>query len=299
MRVWIAAGLLLVAGPVFAAGNDRGAAETSPPVLTGNLEVDFFGLTQAESAPPAVQGEGETPGWKSPWIAAGMSLIIPGSGEAYAGSYWKAAAFFAVEVAAWTVAYTQDKRGDRQTDFFQNFANEHWSVVDYAEWSEQKFGGLIGHTYAWRIPGAEWRAPWDQVNWDELNRMERAIAATASGQYYSHVLPRWNEQQYYELIGKYGQFNQGWDDRPADYTYLDPVTANFSWYAVERGKANDYYSAATTAVTIAILNHLLSAIDAAWTAGSANSVQARVDLQSLPIGGRVARVPTARVMIGF
>ena len=58
-----------------------------------------------------------------------MSLLVPGSGEFYAQSYWKAAAFFAIEVAAWALAYTYDKKGDKQTDYFQNFANGNWECL--------------------------------------------------------------------------------------------------------------------------------------------------------------------------
>jgi len=44
------------------------------------------------------------------------------------------------------------------------------------------------------------------VNLGELNRLEGDL-----GGYYSHQLPPHGEQ-YYEEIGKYPQFNVGWDD---------------------------------------------------------------------------------------
>jgi hypothetical protein len=231
-------------------------------------------------------------------LAATFSLLVPGTGELYAESYVKAVTFFVVEVAALVVAHTFDKKGDRKTDAFQDFANAHWSVVDYAQYAE---GNLAppGQTYNLLIPGTEWRKPWDRVNWAELNRMERDISLTPQGSYYSHTLPAYNDQQYYELIGKYPQFNQGWDDRPATFRYGDPLTAQFEFYAGERGKANDYYSTASTSITIAVVNHILSSIDAAWSASSFNSVHAEVGMQHVPTGNLLVSVPVVKMSYSF
>ena len=55
----------------------------------------------------------------------------------YAESYWKAALFLAVEVAAIGVSpCTNDKKGNDQTSFYQDFANGHWSVVKYAQYAQ-------------------------------------------------------------------------------------------------------------------------------------------------------------------
>jgi hypothetical protein len=96
----------------------------------------------------------------------------------------------------------------------------------------------------------EFDRPWTQVNWAELNRMERDIAG-----YYSHTLPPYGEQQYYELIGKYPQFNQGWNDAPPSFNYGDALTPNFVYYSGERGKANSLYASASRWVTVVIISH--------------------------------------------
>jgi hypothetical protein len=216
-----------------------------------------------------------------------MSLIIPGSGEFYAESYWKAALFFVLDVAAWTLAYTYDKKGDQQTDSYQGYANQNWSVVQYAQYAQDHLA-QPGKVYNWRLPGTEGMStfdrPWTQVDWNEVNRMERDI-----GGYYSHTLPPYNEQQYYELIGKYPQFNQGWRDANlslgSDYeTIKSNLTPMFTYYSGERGTANDYYATATTWVTVALINHILSAADAAWSAGQYNSVHASVGMRMVPTG---------------
>jgi len=271
--------------------------------LTGNARVDFAEPLSVYT-PGMVQEQtsGEQP-YRSPWIAAGLSAVLPGAGEFYAESYWKAAAFLAIEVAVWSIAYSYDKRGDRQTDYYQDFANKHWSVVKYAEYALDNLVPQASRDYytqnLW-IPGTDGRPPWEQVNWSVLNQMEREIGRTAAGQYYSHTLPLYGEQQYFELIGKYQQFNQGWNDAPPTYNYPEPVTSNFLFYSKERGKANDYYATASTAVTIGVLNHILSAVDAAWSASTFNkNFHARVGLQTIPLGDRVARVPVAKLSYTF
>ncbi len=247
---------------------------------TGNLQVDLFGMKELHNGP--VLQEGVTPqpmpSTRSLWLAAGLSALIPGAGEFYAESYWKAALFFAVELTALGIAYSNDRRGDQQTDRYKDFANQHWSVVRYAKYAETL---SPGKTYNWRIPGTEgmgeFDRPWTQVNWAELNRLERDIAG-----YYSHTLPGYGEQQYYELIGKYPQYNQGWNDSPASFNYGDPLTSNFLYYSGERGKANTYYTNSSRWVTIAIINHILSAVDAAWSASLFNRAQATVGMRVMP-----------------
>jgi hypothetical protein len=270
--------------------------------LTGSVETDFFGQKELAVVPilPSEQNPLE-PSRKSPWLAAGLSLLIPGAGEFYSESYWKAALFLALDVAAWGLAYHFDKKGDRQTDFFQNYADEHWSVVKYAQFSLEYFipterwneySGLI-------TPGTN--PPWERVNWNLLNRLEREISGTANGRYYSHTLPPYGEQQYYELIGKYPQYTPGWDDAVLPYIYSETnVTPNFKYYAAERGKANDFYTKATTFVTVAIINHVLSALDAAWSAASYNrNIHASVRMQRIPTEFGFTQVPVARVEYGF
>lgn len=258
---------------------------------SGNARIDFTGQ---KDLVPRLQEEATSEGFarKSPWLAGGLSLVIPGAGEFYAESYWKSASFFAAEVALWALAYTYDHKGDRQTNFFQDFANAHWSVVRYAEWTEKNFNIPQGE-FAWRLtPNPTSK---DQVYWPELNRMEQSI-----GTYYSHILPGYNSQQYYELIGKYPQFNQGWDDAGPAFNYGDPLTGRFLYYSTERGKANTYYNTASTFVAIAMVNHVVSAVDAAITAGSYNrGLHASVGSLTVPSPGGYLTVPTFQLSYGL
>lgn len=225
---------------------------------------------------------------RTPLLAGGLSFILPGAGQFYNEDYWKTALFLAIEAAAISVAVVYNQKGDDQTVSFQNFANssDGWDVNQYANWSVDN---------AQRInPGIPDGDPimdiFDNegnVIWDKLNDLEVAI-----GSWYSHQLAPFNDQQYYEMIGKYQQFNPGWSDYrdedypPDGYTYPDPVTPTFEWYAGERGKANDYYNTASTAVIVVVANHILSAVEAALASNSYNRslLQADVKLRSTNIG---------------
>ncbi len=269
--------------------------------LTGNARIDLF-RQSSDRAGTFVQDQGTGLPRKSPWLAAGMSLVVPGAGEFYAESYWKSALFLAVEVGAWVLAYQYDRKGDRQTDFFQNFANQHWSVVQYAQYTIDNLVDPSKRPYYEQnvfLPGTGGLPPWQRVNWDVLNAMEREI-----GGFYSHTLPPYGEQQYFELIGKYPQFNQGWDDAnltlPPDYFVIKAnLTPRYLYYSEERGKANDYYRNATTFVTVALINHVVSAIDAAWSTSSYNRAVAEGTVHSVPGPYGMAYVPAIGVRYEF
>jgi hypothetical protein len=265
---------------------------------SGNARIDFSGVPESpalfqQDAPDASGGSR-----KSPWLAGGLSLVLPGTGEIYAESYLKSAVFLAAEAVLWALAYKYDQKGNHQTDFFQNYANAHWSVVSYAQYAMSL--APPGGNYQVIIPGTQGYPPWMRVNWAELNRMESAIALTPAGQYYSHQLPQYNTQQYYELIGKYPQFNQGWDDHPPSFNYGNQLSAELLWYSGQRGQANTYYTTASTYVAIVLLNHVVSTVDAVLSAGSYNrGLHASVGSQRVPAYGGYANVPVLRFSWGL
>lgn len=192
---------------------------------------------------------------KSPLLAGVLSFVVPGAGEIYTGQYLKAGIFLALEVAVITTAISYDNKGDKKTIEFQNYADDQWSVVKYAQWLNTHKGANI------TIDPNIALKPWERVNWEELNAAEAG---------FSHKLAPYGEQQYYELIGKYPQFSPGWHDfDPADPDYHD-VPQQALNYSGERGKANDYYNVASKAVIGIYVNHFLSVLDAVWSAVSFN-----------------------------
>ncbi len=232
---------------------------------------------------------------KSPLLAAALSFAIPGAGEFYSEQYLKSAIFIAAEIAAIAVGLIYDKKGDDQTGSFQNYAHAHWDVKRYARWTIKNAASInplvnSGDYNVFDNNG--------NVVWSELNRLESAI-----GKYYSHRLAPFKDQQYYEMIGKYPQFNVGWDDfgdENTPFNYGDPLTTNFLFYSAERGKANDYYNIASTAVIVIVANHILSAVDAAWSAASYNKkFLVSSEIKKVELGFRTFYFPQLNLQYNF
>ncbi len=277
----------------LSAGGKKSNKSVENP-FTGNLNYDSkISFSESEKVINADQSVIDSQK-KSVWLAAGLSALLPGAGEFYSESYFKSAAFLAVEAAAISLGVIYNKKGDDQTNFFQNYADQHWSVDRYAKWT------LV---HATSINSAVNPASYSvfvngKVNWAELNRLENDL-----GSYYSHKLPKYGEQQYFELIGKYPQFNVGWDDfgnENTSFVYGDPLTQRFLYYSEERGKANDYYNVASKAVLVVVVNHIISAFDAAWTAHSYNkSIELNASLESREYGFYTVYYPQLNFQFRF
>lgn len=266
--------------------------------LSGNLHADskmLFDYSAAKTNSITF----DSPNKKSPLIAGLLSLVLPGAGEFYTESYLKAAVFAAVEVGVISVAVAYNKKGDNQTSTFQQYADGHWSVVRYADWTieyaKYKYP-TIDVALINNVKNSD-----GTVNWSGLNTLERAM-----GSGYSHALPQYGDQQYYELIGKYPQYSRGWDDSKVwdsvnpeqnDYHNISP---NFLDYSKMRGKANDYYNISDKAVIGIYINHLLSGLDAVWSAISFNNdVAVSVRVNPINTGENVTFYPTVNVRYAF
>jgi hypothetical protein len=273
--------------------------------LTGDVRLDLLTSLGSMNLKDAVRTDNE-PGKKSPLLAGALSLALPGAGEFYTKSYWRAGAFVIAEAGLWVVYAVYTSKGDKQTTMFQDYADEHWSVVRYAQWIQDNASRLNPDVKAftdWLIPGTGNLKPWEQVYWDKVNGVENQIAQLP-GNGFTHLLPRRPQQQYFELIGKYPQFAAGWDDAgqmTPERILRSDVSQRFLDYSAMRGKANDFYNIATTGSVLLVVNHLLSALDAAWSAAQFNN-QLKLEAHLQPVARSadfVEFVPTARLTIHF
>ncbi len=227
---------------------------------------------------------------KSVLRAALYSVVIPGVGQFYAGSIWKGALFAGIEIAAWTTYFVYDGKGDRQDADMQQFANERWLEKRYWSWlyyqgtqreevrSDSRFpdytlielgemdpyNGYLLETYNSDVVSS-------------LRFLEEALG-------HSHKLPVTKTQQYYEMIYKYAtQFGNAWNDADFYATYYgntNQLTPNMFSYRDMRNQMNEFYDTAKIAANVVLINHVLSALDAAWTTHRFNRtirVNLRVD----------------------
>ena len=205
---------------------------------------------------------------KSPIRAALYSAVIPGTGQYYAGSIWKAILFAGIEIAGWTVYITNTKKGNDQESQMEAYANENWSEQRY--WSKLYYEARdrgLSDLPSYDVDENEIIVNYNQEVANNLRYLEDALG-------HSHRLPETKTQQYYEMIVKYlTQFGNGWADADFYYTYYgntNDMTPQMFAYRDMRNQMNEYHDTASTAVNIILINHVLSALDAAWTASSYN-----------------------------
>ena len=264
--------------------------------LTGNLKYDSKTLMSNYKEENKVNLSIVNQSKKSPLLAGLMSLILPGAGEFYTGSYINSAIFLALEAGLIAVAVIYENKGDAKTKEFENYAdnvteNSGWSVVRYAQWINQHKGKNI------QINPNPNLKPWERVNWNELNAVEREL--NREGQGFTHTLARHGEQQYYEMIGKYHQFSPGWWDFSGGSNNSE-ISPGFAIYSGLRGEANDLYNISTKAVVGIYVNHFLSALDAVWSAVSFNkNLNLQVRMDAVQIADNYKTFPTLYLKYNF
>jgi len=273
--------IILLSIPVFSQQTSESSIE-----LTGSLYTDSRIILHTYAQQNQTPMLDQLPGQKSPVLAGVLSAILPGAGQIYNQDWWIAGIFVVVEAALITTAITYDNKGDDQTAFFESYADENWSVVDYAEYLNSR-GANVQIDY--NTSGLQ---PWERIeSWSQLNEAERQYAQPGS-----HTLPAHGEQQYYELIGKYHQYIPGW---PGWVNTSTPPQIMLD-YSQMRGEANDYYNTASTAIIGVYINHLLSAAEAVWGAARFNNnlaVNFRVEPFNFASGTEL--VPTLKFKFSF
>lgn len=220
------------------------------------------------------------------------SLIIPGTGQVKNRSWWKAGLFLAIEATS-VYLFVDNKNSARAGERnYEKYANRNWSVVQYSNWLVEyhkinglenphidEFKNMLGDAEA----SFNIESDWDEVDLEVLHKVERNTPYITSDQQisnnFSHTLPEYGSQQYYELIAKYYQFQAGW----RDYDEFHNNTGSFfnERFLIDRDGAyaspffyeaaqmaeqfNEDYRSSSTFLSILIANHILSAFDAYFT----------------------------------
>lgn len=238
--------------------------------------------------------EQSLPPFKRPLPTMAASLVVPGSGQALHGKWIRAGVYLAVDILG---IYQNRRHTNRAQDLEREYyakVDNNWSVVKYANWlvDYNKFYGTnselldIWREGAPREPTFNNQTDWGQVVLTRLRELERKtlyLTTLPSGSIqrdlaFSHTVPDYGSQQYYELASKYWQFAPGWRDFNVQNTaeditrlqwnletvqLLSPMWFNGSMIA---DRFNNHYRYASNWVTVLILNHVFSAFDGLFTA---------------------------------
>lgn len=241
-------------------------------------------------------------------LAFGASALLPGAGQWMNGQKVKALVAVGLEAAIITSYVVARRNGLDQEDAFRAFAHQRWNPAQYASWLND-YREYLNDEYAAGIAappvsivsGVDLAQPagWSAADrdrvlqmFDQIQAIERQAFHPETGAAFSHQLPDFGDQQYYELIGKYFQFAPGWDDYPEwraeDDGFLvaiDPeltgpngskpnVSDTFYSYARDHADAQDLLRKASRISTLLVFNHILAGIDAAVSAKLFNDRQA-------------------------
>ncbi len=208
----------LVASPVTHSQSSRLAPTQVGDVLATSLRYstphERIALQQTAPTASSTSSNSGTKA-KSPFIALGLSLLIPGAGQMYNGDYVYGAGFLGVEAGTWILYSKYDSDGKERTQIYEDFNRAHWSEQRYTD-------------YLWQVYGKR----------DDDSIQETEI---------SHNLPSDpNAQQYFEQTGKYDQFSWGWDDTYLDTGGVSPLRWQLEWgdsipgkYGVRAAKGNN------------------------------------------------------------
>jgi hypothetical protein len=287
--------------------------------------------------------------YRSPRKAFFFSLLVPGAGQAYCGSWAKSALFVAAEIGLgvgwYQVAVVASRNKAREAE---RYAALHWRQQKYeAQW-QKLFGDSSSLSDNARQGTAPWResycrslyqdnspsnlaacqdAPVDS-NINYSNHLAQfgtgGIKSTDSGAWTQNEVTSFREanikdlNQFHDLIGRYNEFTTGWEDdtttitqtdlgayynalvaRAADPTVFVPlnpwgVSQMQAFYRTLRTRSDDLARTQKYFMGGMILNHLVSALDAALQATRMNRRLLHLEttwLDRIELDGGLALVP--------
>ncbi len=221
-------------------------------------------------------------------IAFMSSALIPGSAQFANGKPFRGALYMAIEAGALILHADQLSKARKKERAYEDYANSNWSVVKYARWlvGYHDYHGLsnsrieeLRNLVRSVNPVFSIDVDWQAIPIQLLRDIERNtlyVYNTQKGSNnFSHVMPDYGSQQYYELISKYYQYGPGWKDFPESKFILpwngSEMSAQF-YLGRDRAEAfNDHYRYASNMVSVLILNHVFSAFDAYFTLNLKNT----------------------------
>ena len=220
--------------------------------------------------------------YRSPKVAILLSLLVPGTGQAYAHHKLKAGIFGAVEVAFIAAGAIVGYQGNKRTKEAHSFADTHYSMDSISD-------------YHSLLTGFESEIDFDSVVfYGEYDQFERDASK--------------KNQSYYDNINRAdGPYVQGWDDviphpesdfseafttdsgtyvfsQDPDSIYLayfidkqgDTIDVQFGFsdnqknYSKQLSKANSFFRWSKSLFSMLLINHIVSAVDAGITAKAYN-----------------------------
>lgn len=226
---------------------------------------------------------------KKPGAAFFGSLVLPGFSQAVNEKWIRSAMYVVAEagvILAHQIYLNEGRDGEKA---YRNFIDQNWSVQKYAEYvvdynnrynPEYQNNPLTINdlaTSSTSITNGDFgfgRSDWGKIDIAKLRALENETkyqknSWNASSTSFSHPLPNYGSQQYYELVAKYFQFGPGWRDfntslESITWTLQD-MSAQFQEASDKSTSFNNSLRTASRLTSLIILNHVISAFDGYFT----------------------------------
>ena len=217
----------------------------------------------------------------NPLTPALYSLIIPGLGQYQNGDKYSPYIFLGLEIAAWYIYSSMNSKGDKKEIEVKQFADNPatgFNRILYYKRIYEKAADFEPvddyNSYFDDFSNEEsnyQQIRQNQVLWSKLKQWENVYGD------HTHSLPETKTQQYYEMIGKYDQFEGGWrfTENDSRYSFYSNFSINnqptfISSYYDIRNDMNAYYKTGDWALRAVFVNHIVSALEALIVAKSIN-----------------------------
>jgi len=246
-----------------------------------------------------------TSGKRSVGLAFVGSALVPGLGQGVVNNQWvKTGVFVALEGVG---LYGHFKNMDLGRDLerrYWDYVETGWSAAKYVQFlvdyhnfyfpnNPKNYNDIAtsGSNLAALIASGNFpanvRQEWPLIDLQKLRQLESQILyGGTSGNAFSHSLPNYGSQQYYELVSKYFQFGPGWKDFniPVNQINWEIEGMSDAWLAgaAKSKRFNDRLRTARNMASIVFVNHIVSGFDALFSARLHNH---RIETAFSPVDG--------------
>lgn len=250
--------------------------------------------------------------YKSPRKAMFMSLVVPGAGQMYVGgstfTYVRGGVYLALEAALWGGWYYYSiYKYDKQVGHYKKFAKTHYSIgryergmrdlynadaVNYESEFRRRYLGSRESFCEAIFGNATMHGCYDKSNvyHNDVEYMNDFVNKPKTLRGEMHKISFESPADVYQMIAE-DEYVLGWDDvqdvaiatslgleDPNSETMDLGSSDNLSEYRSMRSKANDYADMQAWFFGGLILNHIVSAVDALFTANAHNKALYAEDL---------------------
>lgn len=210
-----------------------------------------------------------------------MSAVVPGAGQYYSGSKIASAVYFTVELAAIAASVSYQRRGDAAVDDYLDFADLHWDVNTWLQGYYDEGATEQTHNVVIIV-----EQDGSEVHYDFV---EFKATFPDYADFVGLSIDVIKDYHFYENIGKYKEFKQGWDDYleyRTDPDYINDIqksSPNQDHYTDMRYDANYLLKTSGYFSTAVLFNHVISAFDAGFRVKFKNNKNVDMKLVSVPL----------------